>query len=152
MKFEKFISIPISYSKNILFFLLFKNDSSYHAWVHGDGWIRTAKSAFFVTLGFARFGGESASGPAACTDYCTCQKLRFFAIKWDRKFIKRDSKVWNVGNGIGGMGVDSHNGQPRAGCRKHIIFPETSNGVSLILKIISLGAFVSPIVFLAHVQ
>jgi hypothetical protein len=27
--------------------------------VHADGWIRTAKMAFFVVLGFARFVGES---------------------------------------------------------------------------------------------
>jgi hypothetical protein len=27
--------------------------------VHADGWIRTAKLAFFVALGFVRFVGES---------------------------------------------------------------------------------------------
>jgi hypothetical protein len=29
--------------------------------VHADGWIHTAKMAFFVALGFVRFVGESTS-------------------------------------------------------------------------------------------
>jgi hypothetical protein len=29
--------------------------------VHADGWIRTAKLAFFMALGFVRFDGESTS-------------------------------------------------------------------------------------------
>jgi hypothetical protein len=29
--------------------------------VHADGWIRTAKLAFFVALGFVRFVGKSTS-------------------------------------------------------------------------------------------
>jgi hypothetical protein len=30
----------------------------HHAWVHAEGWIRTAKLTFFAALGFVRFVGE----------------------------------------------------------------------------------------------
>jgi hypothetical protein len=36
----------------------FKLKTAQHS-VHADGWIRTVKLAFFVTLGFIRFAGES---------------------------------------------------------------------------------------------
>jgi hypothetical protein len=29
------------------------------SWVHADGWIRTAKMALFVALGFVRFVSDS---------------------------------------------------------------------------------------------
>jgi hypothetical protein len=38
--------------------LVKKKQAAQHS-VHADGWILTAKMAFFMALGFVRFGSES---------------------------------------------------------------------------------------------